>query len=325
MGGGERARVQYRPPRGARELGDHGAGPGPRAERPQRLLSREVRCHPRPRDRRTPGPCLPDRTHGPRQRPDGVRRARCDRDGARRARHSARTRRPAGRCGISRTRSAAVTARNITTMANRVKGLEQFDLIVRSGRVIDPAQAIDGVHDVAVKDGTIARVAPRVAGTAARTVDARNRLVIPGMIDTHSHIYQHVTGDFGMNPDEVGVRSGVTAVVDQGGAAPLTIQGFRKFIKDPAATRVYAFVSNYLVGGLLGHRHVGLYGPHGINVRETIDAIETNRDFVKGIKSHAEVGGYLCWGIETLRFGERATSDMIVTVLVLLGRCWRGG
>jgi len=132
--------------------------------------------------------------------------------------------------------------------------MAKFDLIVRGGRVIDPAHAIDGVRDVAVKDGRIAQVAPRIAGTAARTVDARNRLVIPGMIDTHSHIYQHVTGDYGMNPDEVGVRSGVTAVVDQGGAAPLTIQGFRKFIKDPAATRVYAFVSNYLVGGLLGHR-----------------------------------------------------------------------
>src|SRR5919198_1348110 len=191
--------------------------------------------------------------------------------------------------------------------------MAKFDLIVRGGRVIDPAQAIDGVYDVAVKDGTIARVAPRVAGTAARTVDARNRLVIPGMIDTHSHIYQHVTGDFGMNPDEVGVRSGVTAVVDQGGAAPLTIQGFRKFIKDRAATRVYAFVSNYLVGGLLGHRHVGLYGPHGINVKETINAIEKNRDFVKGIKCHAEVGGYSRWGIETLRLGRKHRAPR---------RCW---
>jgi len=200
--------------------------------------------------------------------------------------------------------------------------MAKFDLIVRGGRVIDPASGIDGAHDVAVKDGTIAQVASRIAGTAARTVDARNRLVIPGMIDTHSHIYQHVTGDFGMNPDEVGVHSGVTAVVDQGGAAPLTIQGFRKFIKDPAVTRVYAFVSNYLVGGLLGHRHVGLYGPHGINVRETINAIEKNRDIVKGIKCHAEVGGYSRWGIETLRLAKDASRATRVPVYVHLGRLW---
>ena len=200
--------------------------------------------------------------------------------------------------------------------------MTEFDLIVRGGRVIDPASGIDGLHDVAVKGGTIAQVAPRIAGTAVRTVNARNQLVIPGMIDTHGHVYQHVTGDFGMNPDEVGIRSGVTAVVDQGGAAPLTIQGFRKFIKDPAATRVYAFVSNYLVGGLLGHRHVGLYGPHGINVRETINAIEKNRDFVKGIKCHAEVGGYSRWGIETLRLGKEASRATKVPVYVHLGRLW---
>ena len=200
--------------------------------------------------------------------------------------------------------------------------MAKFDLIVRGGRVIDPASGIDGVHDVAVKDGAIAQVAPRIAGGGARTVDARGRLVVPGLVDTHSHIYQHVTGDFGMNPDEVGVRSGVTAVVDQGGAAPLTIEGFRKFIKDPAATRVYAFVSNYLVGGLFGHRHVGLYGPHGINVKETINAIEKNRDIVKGIKCHAEVGGYSRWGIETLRLAKEASRATGVPVYVHLGRLW---
>ena len=74
--------------------------------------------------------------------------------------------------------------------------MAEFDLIVRGGRVIDPGQGIDGVHGVGVKGGAIAQVAPRIAGTTARTVDARRRLVIPGMIDTHSLIYQHVTGDF---------------------------------------------------------------------------------------------------------------------------------
>jgi dihydroorotase len=54
-----------------------------------------------------------------------------------------------------------------------------FDLIVRGGRVIDAAQDLDGVHDVAVKDGRIARVAPKIEGTAARTVNARNRSSSP--------------------------------------------------------------------------------------------------------------------------------------------------
>jgi dihydroorotase len=198
-----------------------------------------------------------------------------------------------------------------------------YDLVLHGGHVIDPASGRDGRFDVAIRDGVIAAVEPSIERGRARTsLDVRDRLVVPGLIDTHAHVYQHVTGAFGMNPDLVGVRSGVTTVVDQGGAAPLTIQGFRKFIVEPATTRVYAFISNYLVGGLVGHRHTELYGPHGVNVRETVKAIEANRDLVKGIKAHAEVGGYSRWGIETLRLAKEASREAAVPVYVHLGRLW---
>jgi dihydroorotase len=204
-----------------------------------------------------------------------------------------------------------------------MKAMNTFDVILRGGRVLDPSRGVDAVQDVGVRRGKIAKLAPKIAGRSRKTIDVRNRLVIPGMIDTHSHIYQYVTGTFGMNPDLVGIRSGVTAVVDQGGAAPLTIHGFRKFIAEPASTRVYSFISNYLVGGLAGHLHVGLYGPHGINVRDTVKAIEQNRDLVKGIKCHAEVGGYSRWGIETLRLAKQASREAKVPVYIHLGRLWR--
>jgi len=131
--------------------------------------------------------------------------------------------------------------------------LERLDLVVRGGRVIDPGRGVDAALDVGVTGGRIAALAPSLPrGAARRVVDARGKLVIPGMIDTHAHVYEHVTGSFGLNPDLVGVRAGVTTVVDQGGAGALTIAGFKKFIAEPAATRVLAFVSNYLVGGLVG-------------------------------------------------------------------------
>ena len=200
----------------------------------------------------------------------------------------------------------------------------RFDLVLRGGRVIDPSQSLDGVHDVGIRDGKIAAVLPAIEKRDGReSLDVRDRLVVPGLIDTHAHVYQHVTGAFGMNPDLVGIRSGVTTVVDQGGASPLTIQGFRKFIVEPAVTRVFSFVSNYLVGGLVGHRYTELYGPHGVNVRETIAAIEGNRDLVKGIKAHAEVGGYSRWGIETLKLAKEASRATNVPVYVHLGRLWR--
>jgi dihydroorotase len=198
-----------------------------------------------------------------------------------------------------------------------------FDLVVRGGRVVDPARDLDGRLDVGIRDGRITAVRPRIDPRQARqSIDARDRLVVPGLIDTHAHVYQYVTGSFGMNPDLVGIRSGVTTVIDQGGAAPLTIQGFRKFIVEPARTGVYSFISNYLVGGLVGHRYTELYGPHGINVRETVKAIEENRDLVKGIKAHAEVGGYSRWGIETLKLAKEASRQTKVPVYVHLGRLW---
>ena len=199
----------------------------------------------------------------------------------------------------------------------------RFDLVLRGGRVIDPARNLDGRYDIAIRNGKIAAVEPTIAAREAhKSLSVRDRLVIPGMIDTHAHVYQYVTGAFGMNADHVGIRSGVTTLVDQGGASPLTIQGFRKFIVEPATTRVYSFVSNYLVGGLVGHRYTALYGPHGIDVRETVKAIEQNRDIVKGIKAHAEVGGYSRWGLQTLQLAKEASRKTNVPVYVHLGRLW---
>ena len=94
-----------------------------------------------------------------------------------------------------------------------------------------------------------------------------------------------------LSPDLVGVYSGVTTLVDQGGPSCMTVGGFRKFIAEPSASRVLAFLSAYLVGGLEGHLYPELYGPNGVNAEHTITAAKVNRDLVKGIKAHAEIGG----------------------------------
>jgi dihydroorotase len=191
----------------------------------------------------------------------------------------------------------------------------ELELILREGRVIDPAQGIDGVMDVGILGGRVAAVAPALAATPrTKMINVRGKLVLPGLIDTHAHIYEHVTGIFGLNADLVGIRSGVTTVVDQGGASPLTFNGFRNFVARPAKSRVLSFISIYLAGGLMGHSHAGLYGPHGIDVGATVRAIEENRDLVKGIKTHAEIGGYSRWGIEVLKLAKEASRRARVPV-----------
>src|SRR5262249_37950743 len=125
------------------------------------------------------------------------------------------------------------------------------DLILQGGHVICPASGIDGVMDVAIAGGKIARVSEGIPPSAAKqTIDVRGKLVLPGLIDTHAHIYRYVTGRFGLDADMVGVASGVTTLIDQGGASCMTFPGFRHFVAEKAASRCFAFISAYLVGGL---------------------------------------------------------------------------
>jgi dihydroorotase len=129
-----------------------------------------------------------------------------------------------------------------------------FDLLLRGGRVIDPAGNHDAIADVGIADGRIAALSASLPAEAAReVVDVTGKLVLPGLIDTHAHVYRHVTGKFGLPADMVGVGSAVTTVVDQGGPSCMTLPGFRHYVAEPARTRVLCFLSAYLVGGLEGH------------------------------------------------------------------------
>ena len=199
----------------------------------------------------------------------------------------------------------------------------QFDLLLRGGRVIDPASGRDGVADLAVSGGRIAAIESSLPDDAAQQViDVAGKIVTAGMIDTHAHVYQHVTGRFGLNADMVGVRSGVTTVVDQGGPSCMTIPGFRHFVVEPSATRVLCFISAYLVGGLEGHLYPSLYGPDQVDVKATVRAARANADIVRGVKAHAEIGGASRWGLEVIKLGKRISSELSVPLYIHLGQIW---
>src|SRR3954462_5573128 len=114
-----------------------------------------------------------------------------------------------------------------------------FDLLLRGGRVIDPASGIDGLKDVAIRNGRIASVQSDILPTSAKDViDVAGRLVLPGLLAPHAHVYQSVTGRFGMNADMVGVQSGVTSLIDQGGPSCMTLPGVVRFFSQPGESRV---------------------------------------------------------------------------------------
>jgi dihydroorotase len=200
---------------------------------------------------------------------------------------------------------------------------QRFDLLLRGGRVIDPASGRDETADVAVADGRIVAVEANLPADAARDmVDVAGKIVTAGLIDTHAHVYQYVTGRFGLAADMVGVGSAVTTVVDQGGPSCMTIPGFRHYVAEKARTRVLCFISAYLVGGLEGHLYPELYGPKQLDVAATIKAARENADIVRGIKAHAEIGGASRWGLEVIKLGREIARGAGIPLYIHLGQLW---
>jgi dihydroorotase len=205
-------------------------------------------------------------------------------------------------------------------------------ILLRGGHLIDPASGRDGQYDVLVRGGVvtaIGQVDPGLAeqqaaqaGQLLETIDCRGKLVLPGLIDTHGHVYQGVTGRFGLNPDMCGVRSGVTTLIDQGGPSCMTLPGFRRFIAEPSKTRVLAFLSAYLVGGLEGHYYPNLYRPDCLDVDATVKSCRSNPDLVKGLKAHAEIGGFARWGVDVMKIASKIGREADLPVYIHFGQLW---
>jgi hypothetical protein len=92
------------------------------------------------------------------------------------------------------------------------------DLLIKGGTVIDPSQNLHALLDVAVKDGKILQVAPDIPADGSRTViSAKGKIVTPGLIDVHVHVFEGV-GPTGVNADQYCLGRGVTTAVDAGSA-----------------------------------------------------------------------------------------------------------
>jgi dihydroorotase len=232
------------------------------------------------------------------------------------------TRHCADPCGVGAADFAEKTmadAAQITTPTTA----SPADTVLVGGHLIDPAQGLDGPWNLAIRDGRIAAVLPPDQDVPARQrIDVRGKLVIPGMIDTHAHVFQHVTGRFGLEADLCGVHSGVTTLIDQGGPSCMTLPAFREFVVKPKRSRVFAYLSAYLVGGMEGHFYPSLYKPDCLDVEATVKSALANTDIVKGFKAHAELGGFARWGAEVMRQSAEIARRADLPLYIHFGQLW---
>ena len=133
-----------------------------------------------------------------------------------------------------------------------------YDLLIKGGKVIDPSQGVEAELDVAVRDGKVASVAPGIPeGRTREVLRADGKIVTPGLIDLHAHVFPYV-GPYGIEPDPYCVRRGVTSVIDAGTSGAFTFPGLSPL---HYRTRGHSH-SRSLARGL--HRHGGgQHAQHG--------------------------------------------------------------
>ena len=148
--------------------------------------------------------------------------------------------------------------------------------------MIDPASRLSAVRDVAIAGGRIARVAENIPPAQARQVySAAAKLVTPGLIDMHTHVYRYAI-NLSVDSDIVGFQNGVTTVLDCGSTGATSFMGLRRYVMEGAQTRIYALLNISSIG-LIVTNEIYL-DPAMINTRAAINTIANNRDRLLGVK-----------------------------------------
>lgn len=158
------------------------------------------------------------------------------------------------------------------------------DLVLRNGRLIDPSQGIDRVTDIAFAGGKVSAIGSGLDGR--ETYDVTGKIVTPGLIDLHTHVYWGGTS-LGVDAEVFGRASAVATCVDTGSAGPGNFPGFRKHVIDRSDIRILVFL-HVSFAGIYAFSHNIMVGEgHDMRLlaaRDAVDVANANKDVVVGIK-----------------------------------------
>jgi dihydroorotase len=190
------------------------------------------------------------------------------------------------------------------------------DLLLRGGMVVDPSTGLDGVCDVAVRDGVIARVAKDIpCAEATRTIEVGGKIVTPGLIDLHAHVFDGFTRN-GVHPDLGGVRAGVTTIVDAGSAGSATFAGFPRHIIPRCETEIIPFL-HICQTGLATMPDI--IAESSINLDDTLQTLDEYKGLICGIKARMVSPALEILGMEMPRLARRAARESGTKLMVHIG------
>jgi dihydroorotase len=202
--------------------------------------------------------------------------------------------------------AAATLCQRFTRSAYAAMGPnDKFDLVIKGGDVLDPSQSLRGKRDIGIRWGMIEAIEAEIpAARASKTLDASGKLVTPGLIDLHSHIYPYGSA-IGIPADELAQFQCTTTMVSAGDAGVNNLAALRRYIVAQSRTRIHAFVhiANH---GLSGFPVAELYNIDHAQMEACAMALAENPDFLLGVKVRMSENVIARHGLEPLKRAIRA-------------------
>jgi len=192
-------------------------------------------------------------------------------------------------------------------------------LILRGGRVIDPSQGMDRIADVVFRDGRVASVGGgNAADDGAKVIDVAGKIVTPGLIDLHTHVYDKGTS-LGVDAMRLFHRGAVTTLVDTGSAGPGNFPGFRSHVIERVPVRVLVYL-NVSFAGIYGFSKRVMVGESGdMRLMAPIDTVEVanaNRDMIVGIKVRVGRNASGFSGLAPLQIARQVADELGMPLMV---------
>ena len=159
-----------------------------------------------------------------------------------------------------------------------------MSVLVKGGTVIDPVQGLNGVLDVALREGKVAEVGSSISANSSEEVfDASGLIVVPGLIDLHVHAFWGGS-TYGIDPDVSSLSKGVTTVLDAGSAGAWNFPSFRSHIINKNRTSIYALL-NISTTGMVFRNDGELHDLRWLDLNHTVEQGLQNKDCILGIKA----------------------------------------
>ena len=208
----------------------------------------------------------------------------------------------------------------------RIKEEEKllYDLLLKGGWIIDPSQNIDFIADLAIEGNKISKLSKFISqDKAKRTINVKDKLVIPGLIDFHTHIYWGGTLN-SVKPDSISVRTGVTTMIDAGSAGAGNIENFKTHIIEKSKCNILPFL-NVAYSGMCGTAaKLNVPGICDLRILDYSEAVNAVRKFDKlicGIKVVCFTGGGGAgFGIEPIRIAKAVAKEINKPLMVHIGK-----